>query len=106
MWIKALLSGEYKQGRHALLEDGRYCCLGVLCELAKQDGVRVSKKPGRGSDTRVAFGGRYGYLPAAVVQWSGLPNGTGSIGADLSLADCNDTGQSFKRIADIIEKHL
>ena len=35
--IVALRSGDYKQTRGALCEDGGYCCLGVLCELAMID---------------------------------------------------------------------
>lgn len=32
-WIKALLSGEYRQGRGSLLKQGAYCCLGVLAKV-------------------------------------------------------------------------
>lgn len=44
-WVAALLGGEYAQGKGQLYkpEDGTYCCLGVLCEVARQDlttGVR------------------------------------------------------------------
>jgi hypothetical protein len=36
----ALLSGEYKQGFYFLNpREGEYCCLGVLCELAKDAGI-------------------------------------------------------------------
>lgn len=35
-WIKALRSGKYEQGKGNLNHDGRYCCLGVLCEVAKR----------------------------------------------------------------------
>lgn len=33
-WIKALRSGEYRQG-HGMLRDyqGQFCCLGVACEV-------------------------------------------------------------------------
>jgi hypothetical protein len=32
-WIEKLRSGEYKQGQEILKHsNGRYCCLGVLCE--------------------------------------------------------------------------
>lgn len=39
LWIKALRSGEYKQGRGTLKftlsnKEPEYCCLGVLCEIA------------------------------------------------------------------------
>lgn len=41
-WIAALRSGEYRQAR-GVLNDGQggYCCLGVLCEVAKQEGVKL-----------------------------------------------------------------
>lgn len=34
LWIKALRSGEYKQGRNRLKRRDRFCCAGVLCDLA------------------------------------------------------------------------
>jgi hypothetical protein len=43
-WIKALRSGEYKQGKGVLRsgtgKDASYCCLGVLCDVA---GKRVQE---------------------------------------------------------------
>lgn len=42
-WVAALRSGEYRQGRSQLrteTPDGhRYCCLGVLCDLAAKAGI-------------------------------------------------------------------
>lgn len=32
-WLVALRSGRYKQGRQWLRADGKYCCLGVLCNV-------------------------------------------------------------------------
>lgn len=32
-WIKALRSGEYKQGQCYLKKEDKYCCLGVLIEV-------------------------------------------------------------------------
>lgn len=35
-WIAALRSGEYKQGKSALVDsENNYCCLGVLCAVAE-----------------------------------------------------------------------
>lgn len=33
-WVEALRSGKYKQGKEALCFGDKYCCLGVLCEIA------------------------------------------------------------------------
>lgn len=33
-WTEALRSGEYRQGKGTLkTKNGRYCCLGVLCDI-------------------------------------------------------------------------
>lgn len=33
-WVRALLSGKYVQGKSYLQDgEGRFCCLGVLCEI-------------------------------------------------------------------------
>lgn len=43
-WVKALLSGKYKQGRGMLcrIEDNSYCCLGVLGEVGDIPYIRIS----------------------------------------------------------------
>lgn len=38
-WVTALESGEYKQINGKLSDGEGFCCLGVLCELAVQEGV-------------------------------------------------------------------
>ena len=39
-WVERLESGEYEQGKGVLRDkDNKYCCLGVLCEVAKDHGV-------------------------------------------------------------------
>lgn len=32
-WTAALRSGNYCQGHHFMYADGRFCCLGVLCDV-------------------------------------------------------------------------
>lgn len=117
-WIAALRSGEYEQGTATLRgTDGKYCCLGVLCELAVADGVV-------GRATRDTFGYFYrstadpadsqkSYLPLAVQQWAGLDSSSPRIPnvphfmGEPDLASLNDSGSfSFHAIADIIEKKL
>lgn len=36
-WVAALRSGDYKQGREWLVVDDKYCCLGVLCDVVKDN---------------------------------------------------------------------
>mgnify|MGYP001337766122 CR=1 FL=1 len=71
MWAAALESSRYVQGKGRLRYDGKYCCLGVLCELAVKIGVRVDEgfDPNRPADT---FNGNYAYPPQEVLDWAGL----------------------------------
>lgn len=36
VWLSALRSGLYKQGRKRLKHSGRYCCLGVACQISSR----------------------------------------------------------------------
>ena len=99
-WVDALRSGKYKQGKDCLAYAGHFCCLGVLCELALESGVRISKD----DDTQglVHYGGSSTYLPRPVRDWACLKTARGHYG-DTSLADKNDEGFSFAQIAELIE---
>ena len=37
LWVEALRSGKYKQGKGRLRDGDTYCCLGVLCDLVAAD---------------------------------------------------------------------
>lgn len=44
-WVKALLSGDYEQGRGKLRsKDDKFCCLGVLCDVLRNEGIGIWKK--------------------------------------------------------------
>jgi hypothetical protein len=88
-WVKALRSGEIKQAKGTLLEDGgAMCCLGVLatiqdCDLSKLDvwDRKTTKLP-------------HGF------------NAGISAKTREALAVKNDGGSPFPEIADYIEEHL
>lgn len=106
LWLSALRSGEFVQGTGSLLNDGRYCCLGVLSEVALQNGVEVKK--GRcWSDhcdcKQVTFDDHSSYQPASVASWANL---SPSSSATNILAGKNDGGATFAEIADWIEENL
>jgi hypothetical protein len=59
IWTDALLSGKYEKGQRRLKRDGKYCCLGVLCELANlqthkfSDGIEFIGSNGAGSTVNI-----------------------------------------------------
>jgi hypothetical protein len=104
-WVAALRSGEFEQAKGSLRDDDGYCCLGVLCELYRR------KKGGEWKRKRGCFEylGMVGLLPSMVVAWAGLEDKSPTVkkgAADVSLANLNDQGLGFERIADEIEAGL
>jgi hypothetical protein len=122
-WIAALESGDYEQGTVTLRTvDGRYCCLGVLCELAIEAGVKVEKSTDVVGRTWYNDGVNMeqSVPPPAVLMWAGLPinkpnpevsgyqveDGDGIVTYE-SLAEINDyTNAGFAGIAKIIREEL
>lgn len=95
-WIAALRSGEYKQGTGRLYDDltGRFCCLGVLCEVQNDD-----------------FLDRY--APTFTYSYLDYEHAAGLLTEQMKhLAIMNDGGMdasrfySFAEIADYVEKNL
>lgn len=88
-WIEALRSGEYRQARMVLRDAmHRMCCLGVLATVQ---------------------GCQWEFVPIDERNVINLPFGLNagiSHSVRLALAEMNDSGKSFKEIADYIEKHL
>ena len=98
-WIDALESGKYVKGKGQLYgvnNEGfkTHCALGVLCEVAKKDGVtfEVDNHTNR--------------LPLPVMEWAGLNYTDPRNDAGISVITLNDEdGTSFKGIAEFIEKN-
>jgi len=103
LWLEALRSGDYVQGRGQLAHidaSGRrvsHCCLGVLCELAVKDGVVED------------FAEQHGAPTATVQRWAAVGERE-RFGGFSWLVDRNDgahgRAQTFKQIANLIERHM
>lgn len=98
-WVKALRSGEYKQGTGKLQQGENYCCLGVLCKILPKELVELSPKKKHIKGI---------YLPKKVKNYVQLYDKQGtftSFGRQNSLSNLNDIDlKTFEEIADIIEK--
>lgn len=95
-WVKALRSGKYKKTTARLKYNGRYCCLGVLCEISKLS--KFDKYDRYILDSEV--------LPKTVIDWAGMNTCTGEFDEEKdALTELNDHGKSFKQLANIIEKN-
>jgi hypothetical protein len=97
-WIKALRSGKFEQGKKMLQTiSGRYCCLGVLCEIAPKS---VEKWRCGKYLAGVHLGDQL-----EVKRWAGMKSDQGYYYMDLPpLSIQNDIDKTFVEIADLIEK--
>ena len=111
-WVEALRSDLFVQGQDMLANIKRteHCCLGVLCEIAIENGVRV--KVETEGEEYMKFAGEGYRLPHVVKEWADMMFDDGRLfdedTEDLpldSLAELNDSGSSFKEIADHIEEY-
>lgn len=103
-WVAALRSGEYKQGNARLQTGDKFCCLGVACKVAEQNGVEVD------TDYNVLRGATLLFQPATI-KWLGLKSRAGEPDSRHkekgfgSLVALNDSGKTFEEIADTLENN-
>lgn len=127
-WLSKLRSGTYGQttgqlGVRTLDGQDSYCCLGILCEVAVEDGILKRNVSGTGSivySSPDGFESQTMVLPEKVVTWAGLGDENPNVdvtgfnitidGEDReasSLSELNDYAyRSFETIADIIEDRI
>jgi hypothetical protein len=111
LWVEALRSEEYKQGRNALKSGDSFCCLGVLCDIAAKNGLGTwGPSPHKGSDIFCDHTGikEAAYLPLGTRDWADIQTAVGKFGDASSdvLHILNDCGVPFKEIADVIELNM
>lgn len=118
-WLEALRSGEYEQGREALCSDGKYCCLGVLSDLAVEDGIAKWQAPQNYSYSNdYSIAGESAFLTDSIALWAGLSSVEPSVifeGQEKCLHELNDGDfatnckrepLNFNELADLIEEQL
>jgi hypothetical protein len=110
-WVQALRSGEYKQGQGYLSQGGRFCCLGVLCDLhAKETGTAWERDEAAGISVYLNTDLM---LPLTVMEWAGLKSECPSVN-QVTLSRMNDAinedtdgpRHDFNDIAQVIEDNL
>lgn len=107
LWVKALKSGEYKQGTDFLKNGNKYCCLGVLCDLYRKE-HKIRSKFSSVSLLNTDY--PINTMPnLEVSKWAGLDKiGYGEFGGVYDgLASFNDIElKPFSFIADYIKEKL
>lgn len=103
-WVKALRSGKYPQGTEGFLrsinEDAKgnsvveYCCLGVACHIAGSSGITGKSFIMNENNSIIK----------SINKVPKMLHGDEAVA--LMLSEINDSGVSFKEIADFVEKYL
>lgn len=95
VWINALRSDKYTQGRQKLRNGNAFCCLGVLCDIISPEGWFYGKH------------GRVDFHGVRLFE-SNYPHHLFSKGIPDcfdKLANMNDSGRNFREIANVIEEY-
>ena len=119
-WVAELRSGKYNQGEGHLMQidddgDEHFCCLGVLCEIALDEGVPNLERVYNEDARRYFYNEREDFLPEPVIEWVGFNSKNPGVPYvqsdddsetvdDKPLSELNDEGLSFAAIADLIEQ--
>ena len=119
LWLKALRSGDYKQGRGYLRRgNDTFCCLGVLCNIHAQQNPDSELIKLSSFDRYLevhTYGGVSAIPPEEVLKWAGINRKSVTIDDHtVTMIDhlwkrndgvfhCKHT---FEEIADIIEEHF
>lgn len=98
-WDAALRSGEYKQGQHALENDGKFCCLGVLEHC-------LTGKTELNFDGSSCLNPSVAWLDKHGIEFCGRDSKVSPPLPALGTLACaaNDQGHSFIEIADAIKE--
>lgn len=108
VWLEALRSGAYKQGKNFLYKDENYCCLGVACEINNIEKILENDVYYYDFDglfsTHLAniewFTEKFGFDPRHFFK-------ADVVKANATLPYLNDSySLTFEQIADIIEQEF
>jgi hypothetical protein len=119
--VDALRSGRFQQGTGRLAKAGRYCCLGVACVVAQENGLALTTQADEDGDVNFGLGevdspnwiadSDYSHLPSSVQRWYGFDendptlNGDDDDGAATNASSWNDDyDRDFEWIADAFER--
>jgi len=107
-WIKALRSGDYKKSINVLKRffktvEPRYCCMGVLCDLVKDDYLEAGKlieqnEPDSFHNSNKSVGA---VMDMRTLEYVGV-----TADQQRTLTSMNDKGVSWDRISAYIERKL
>jgi hypothetical protein len=117
--VDALRSGRFEQGKGRLAKDDMYCCLGVACVVAQENGLALTTKVNSDGDVLFGLGevatpawgadSNSTHLPSSVQNWYGFGDSDPSLldAEGHVLGDATQLNDEFEydfaRIADAFE---
>lgn len=104
LWLKALRSGTFPQGRLYLDVDEKYCCLGVLCSIAQAENVVIRETSEYGSaayyiDPDHSMDSSHQVLPRKVQEWAELDSDFAEV--TISEEDFHNLNLEYSSFGDV-----
>lgn len=106
-WVNALASGRFAQGSGALCRNQQYCCLGVACVVAMEDGVemQVRHEPDDSKPADiVTYWDLSGWvMPEKVAEWLGVGEANPMLAGQEASWWNDSAALGFEGIAQLIK---
>lgn len=110
LWIEALNSGKYDQGKGFLRKDNCFCVYGVLCDLYAKEHEDVGWELQFGTTGRYSILGFWDFVPDEVLSWAGIFDMASSImrarKADQVINMNDKQDATFNQLAVFIKDNL
>ena len=101
LWIDALRNGEYEQSKRVLKDYKGFCCLGVACEIYRENVGGHWDEEGCFHEGEEDYSGMT--LPVSIQGWLGVEGDDPTLG-EFTASHLNDVkGLTFDQIADLLE---
>lgn len=107
LWVNALRSERYEQGKNYLRIDNKFCCLGVLCDIYRLETENDNWE--LVNNYNYEFLGCSGFLPKDVCEWADINTDPFVFylnNKKAYLTTLNDIGVTFKEVAELIDRSL
>jgi len=99
-WLEALTSGKYRKAKDSLKHHGRFCCLGVLCNLYNPAGWDELSPPASYTPVKT-YQGADTIPPEEVLDWAALPDVS-----VIALMTLNDENAGWEKVIGYIKNQL
>lgn len=98
LWVQALVSGKFAQCNGELQSNKAFCCLGIACIIAEENGISI-KRTETESTHAVLYGSNLSDTQKSVMEWLDIT----MVQQDRYISLNDSCGLTFEQIAEVVK---